>query len=216
MAIPKMTDELNIISQLGDNPNTDNGLTAEELKAKFDEAPKLIKEYINNKLVPAVQKVEDTAEGHTTKIQAMESSLTEATSLANSAGQTAAAAAAAAKNAQTTANEAKQAAAAAGGMQREFSSGLISVRTYTTPAPLSKLYHVTLLDTHNLTYNSVMLDWMTLYGHTKSYGEMDFGFVTVMSGSASLLFWHAKTNADNTVTITVPEGLLITSVVGYY
>ena len=40
MKIPEFLDDLNIISKLGDNPGADNGLTAEGLKAKFDEARK--------------------------------------------------------------------------------------------------------------------------------------------------------------------------------
>lgn len=54
MAIPKMTDDLKIIQKLSDLPNATDGLTAEELKAKFDEAAGLIKEYINEKLIPAI------------------------------------------------------------------------------------------------------------------------------------------------------------------
>lgn len=54
MAIPKMTDDLKIIQKLSDLPNATDGLTAEELKAKFDEAAGLIKEYINSKLIPAI------------------------------------------------------------------------------------------------------------------------------------------------------------------
>ena len=42
MAIPKLTDDLNIIATLGDNPNTDNNLTPEELKKKFDVAALII------------------------------------------------------------------------------------------------------------------------------------------------------------------------------
>lgn len=54
MAIPKMTDDLEIIQKLSDLPNATDGLTAEELKAKFDEGAELIKEYINGKLIPAL------------------------------------------------------------------------------------------------------------------------------------------------------------------
>jgi hypothetical protein len=54
MAIPKMTDDLNIIQALSDLPNSEDGLTAEELKAKFDAAGLAIQNFINNTLVPAV------------------------------------------------------------------------------------------------------------------------------------------------------------------
>lgn len=209
MAIPKMTDELNIISQLGDNPNTDNGLTAEELKAKFDEAPKLIKEYINNKLVPAVQKVETTADGHTTKIQSMESSLTEATSLANSA-------AAAAKNAQAVANEAQQAAAAAGGMRREFSSGKISTQEYHYKYPLSKMYNIILSDHAAFISYPVTIDWKAIYDATEIGSWVTYALPTISAGTAMLQFYSVKLDKDFTLWIKTTGNLYITSVVGYY
>lgn len=59
MSIAKFTKAVNIIASLGDNPNTDNNLSAAELKAKFDEAPELIKEYLNGTLVPAVQALQN-------------------------------------------------------------------------------------------------------------------------------------------------------------
>lgn len=57
MAIPQMTDDLNIIGSLGDNPNTDNGLSPEELKAKFDEAAKLIQNFLNLIMIPEVNAI---------------------------------------------------------------------------------------------------------------------------------------------------------------
>lgn len=55
MAIPKMTDDLAVIQKLSDLPNTEDGLTADELKEKFDEAALAIQTYLNKRLVPAVQ-----------------------------------------------------------------------------------------------------------------------------------------------------------------
>lgn len=52
--IPELSDDLEIISKLGDTPNTDNGLTSDELKAKFDLAATLIKSYINKHIVPTI------------------------------------------------------------------------------------------------------------------------------------------------------------------
>lgn len=52
--IPELSDDLEIISKLGDTPNTDNGLTSDELKAKFDLAATLIKAYINEHIVPTI------------------------------------------------------------------------------------------------------------------------------------------------------------------
>lgn len=53
MAFEKMTDNMNIISSLGDEPNEDNGLSASKLKEKFDTAGLLAKEAIN-KLISAL------------------------------------------------------------------------------------------------------------------------------------------------------------------
>lgn len=54
MKIPELLEDLAIISQLGDNPGSDDGLSAEALKAKFDEAALKIQKYINTVLIPAV------------------------------------------------------------------------------------------------------------------------------------------------------------------
>lgn len=54
MALPKMDKDLAIIQQLSDLPNSEDGLTADELKAKFDEAALAIKAYLNEKLIPAI------------------------------------------------------------------------------------------------------------------------------------------------------------------
>ena len=53
MAIPELTADLNVIAALSDLPNTDDGLSAAQLKAKFDEAGNAIKTYINGSLIPA-------------------------------------------------------------------------------------------------------------------------------------------------------------------
>ena len=57
MAIEFFTDDVEVIQKLGTHPNRDNGLNEEALKKKFDEAPGLIKKYINEKLVPAIASV---------------------------------------------------------------------------------------------------------------------------------------------------------------
>lgn len=51
MAFTQFTDDMNIIAKLSDSPNVDDGLTADQLKAKFDEAGKAIKNYINTVLL---------------------------------------------------------------------------------------------------------------------------------------------------------------------
>lgn len=55
MELTAMTKDLHIISKLGDNPNSDNNLSAQDLKQKFDEAGNLIKDYINNTLIPEIE-----------------------------------------------------------------------------------------------------------------------------------------------------------------
>lgn len=43
---PEFLDDVEVISKLGDNPGSDDDLTADQLKAKFDEAPVAIKAYL--------------------------------------------------------------------------------------------------------------------------------------------------------------------------
>lgn len=55
MAYERLTDDLDIISKLDTEPNDIGGLSAEKLKAKFDEAGNAIKTYINETLLPAME-----------------------------------------------------------------------------------------------------------------------------------------------------------------
>ena len=57
MKIPEFLDDLNIISKLGDNPGADNGLTAEGLKAKFDEGALTIQQYLNGVLIATLNQI---------------------------------------------------------------------------------------------------------------------------------------------------------------
>ena len=57
MMIPKFLNDLNIISKLGDNPGTDNGLTPNGLKAKFDEGVLMLQTYINDTLVEKINSI---------------------------------------------------------------------------------------------------------------------------------------------------------------
>ena len=52
--IDPLTKDLNIIQALDDEPNDVGGLSAQELKAKFDEAGNAIKDFINDSLIPQV------------------------------------------------------------------------------------------------------------------------------------------------------------------
>ena len=55
MAIPKFLEDLNIVSRLGDRPGSDDGLSTQGFKSKFDEAALKIQEYINEKLIPGIE-----------------------------------------------------------------------------------------------------------------------------------------------------------------
>lgn len=57
MALTKMEDDLNIIAALDDEPNDVGGLSAAELKGKFDEAAKTVQKYINEVLIPELEKM---------------------------------------------------------------------------------------------------------------------------------------------------------------
>lgn len=55
MSIPKMTQDLAVIQKLSDLPNATEGLTADQLKAKFDEAALAIQDWLNSQLVPSIK-----------------------------------------------------------------------------------------------------------------------------------------------------------------
>ena len=57
MAITTSTDDLNIIAALDDEPNDVGGLSAAQLKAKFDEAVLDLQTYINTVLIPLLDAV---------------------------------------------------------------------------------------------------------------------------------------------------------------
>lgn len=54
MALPEFTTDLNIIQQLADEPNDVDGLSAQDLKKKFDEAGLTIQKWLNEALLPAL------------------------------------------------------------------------------------------------------------------------------------------------------------------
>ena len=55
MAFTELTTDLNIIQALDDEPNDVGGLSAAELKAKFDEAANIIKTYLNETLIAEME-----------------------------------------------------------------------------------------------------------------------------------------------------------------
>lgn len=59
MALRKLEADLSIIAKLGTNPGVDDGLGEEQLKAKFDEAANIIKDYLNNYLILEIEKTVD-------------------------------------------------------------------------------------------------------------------------------------------------------------
>ena len=70
MDITPMTDDLDIIAALSDTPNDSDGMTAGQLKAKFDEAGNTIKSYINDSLLPDIAQAVADAEMHEGNIPA--------------------------------------------------------------------------------------------------------------------------------------------------
>lgn len=55
MPFTRLTEDLNIISKLADEPNDVGGLTAAELKAEFDKAGNAVKDWINTVLLPSLE-----------------------------------------------------------------------------------------------------------------------------------------------------------------
>ena len=54
MAISQFEKDMAIIAALDDEPNDVGGLSAQELKEKFDEGGQAVKSYINDTLVPQI------------------------------------------------------------------------------------------------------------------------------------------------------------------
>ena len=55
MALTRFTKDMAIISALGDEPNDVDGLSAADLKAKFDEGGQAVKTYLNDTLLPEAE-----------------------------------------------------------------------------------------------------------------------------------------------------------------
>lgn len=77
MAFEKFNKDMKIISALDDEPNDVGGLTAAELKAKFDEGGEAIKRYLNDTLIPAVVEDGETEEHRAAAEAAREQAETE-------------------------------------------------------------------------------------------------------------------------------------------
>lgn len=64
MALEKLNEDVSVHQTLGDEPNAENSLTADDLKRLFDKPAELIKAFINDQLVPnVVDKRGDTMTG---------------------------------------------------------------------------------------------------------------------------------------------------------
>lgn len=59
MAIPMMEEDVEVISKLGDTPGNDDGLTAQQLKGRFDLAGVRIKNFLNTVLIPQLNQLVD-------------------------------------------------------------------------------------------------------------------------------------------------------------
>lgn len=55
-SLTKLTIDVNNIQALSDRPNTADGLTSHELKERFDKAGSDIKNFLNNSLLPEIEK----------------------------------------------------------------------------------------------------------------------------------------------------------------
>lgn len=71
MSFSKFTKDMAIIQQLDDEPNDVGGMTAAELKAKFDEGGQAIKEFLNDVLLPELERggVSDVIVSRTEKLK---------------------------------------------------------------------------------------------------------------------------------------------------
>ena len=61
MSIKKLTANVEVVQTLSTYPNQEDDLSPEELKAKFDEGAKVIKDFINEEIVPAINEIQEKA-----------------------------------------------------------------------------------------------------------------------------------------------------------
>lgn len=61
MSIKKLTANVEVVQTLSTYPNQEDELSPEELKAKFDEGAKVIKDFINEQIVPAINEIQEKA-----------------------------------------------------------------------------------------------------------------------------------------------------------
>lgn len=68
MPLTYFTEDMDIIQKLDDQPNDIGGLSADQLKAKFDEGGNKVKTYLNSSLLPELAGI--TAEEIDTMMEA--------------------------------------------------------------------------------------------------------------------------------------------------
>jgi hypothetical protein len=56
MALDRLTEDMNFIGSLGDDPKRDDGLSTPQFKSFFDKAGLVIQNFINNKLIPQIER----------------------------------------------------------------------------------------------------------------------------------------------------------------
>ena len=132
MSISGLSENVSIHQTLGDNPNTDNNLSADELKALFDQAAEILKAYLNNIVVPEINRLaplaeagDENSEEALSKLAEMQNSITWALNKVDSALTTAESAKTIAEEAEVKSNgaysfasQAKQQAKNAGDLAR--------------------------------------------------------------------------------------------------
>ena len=70
--ITNLTANVNNIQALSDRPNTADGITAQQLKERFDKAGSDIKDYINNTLIEEIEGYLRQAKSHIEAIENMD------------------------------------------------------------------------------------------------------------------------------------------------
>lgn len=110
MAIANMTTNVAIHQTLADEPNAENGLSAQALKEKFDAGAVALKSYINGTLVPEVNRLGQNQTQGSQQAQQALSTAQEAQRTAQTAHTTAQNALSASQEALSTAQDALSAA----------------------------------------------------------------------------------------------------------
>lgn len=88
MALTRLNNDMYIVSKLGDNPKVDNGLSTDQFRARFDEAGIIIQSFLNNILIPELEKTvvwETIVNEQNTKIASAQKSSATALERANAA-----------------------------------------------------------------------------------------------------------------------------------